>query len=98
MPLVIRYGWTRGHPPPQCRGNTEATELYNPLFIGTLEKHPRFSLHCYTNPDLCGKLCIKRSVLSHIKSENTRLGRDRCALWKTREATLWFVFTLSYLP
>jgi hypothetical protein len=21
------------------------------LFIATLEKHPRFSLHCYTNPE-----------------------------------------------
>src|SRR5437764_15403568 len=23
---------------------------YNPLFIWSLEKHPSFSLHCYTNP------------------------------------------------
>src|SRR6267143_6002622 len=29
--------------PPQCHGNSEAKELYNSLFIGTLEKHPRFS-------------------------------------------------------
>ena len=25
---------------------------YNPLFIWSLEKHPSFSLHCYTNPFL----------------------------------------------
>jgi hypothetical protein len=25
-------------------------KLYNPLFIGSLEKHPSFSFHCYTNP------------------------------------------------
>ena len=35
----------------RCRGNAEAKELYNLLFIEPLEKHPRFSLRCYTNPD-----------------------------------------------
>src|SRR5215468_885398 len=32
---------------------------YNPLFIWSLEKHPSFSLHCYTNPqhiDIAGRL------------------------------------------
>jgi hypothetical protein len=45
-----QYGYTQGSCPSQCRGNAEAKELYNPLFIGTLEKPPRFSLACYTNP------------------------------------------------
>jgi len=44
--------------PPQCHGNSEAKELYNSLFIGTLEKHPRFSLHCYTNPKDDSRLVV----------------------------------------
>src|SRR6266446_6464401 len=64
-PLVIRYGCTRGQRPPRCRGDAEAKERYNPLFIGTLEKHPRFSFHCYTNPFSCiltFEKCLKNSV------------------------------------
>ena len=46
--------------PPQCHGNSEAKELYNSLFIGTLEKHPRFSLHCYTNPVPSSLICREK--------------------------------------
>jgi hypothetical protein len=44
----------------RSRGNAEAKELYNPLFIGTLEKHPRFSLHCYTNPFILLHRCVRK--------------------------------------
>jgi hypothetical protein len=46
---------------------------YNPLFIWSLQRHPSFSLHCYTNPlTMTGfRMLIPRTKLCRLARERS---------------------------